>query len=52
MPEEILSLARQSGFDDVHHVSTNDLAARYFSNRTDELRPPSNAEEFLLALKT
>ena len=48
-PDEILSLARECGFKEVRHVSADDLAARYFSDRTDGLRPPRNAEELLVA---
>lgn len=49
MPEEILELARSAGFEDVQHVSADALAQRYFSSRNDGLRPPSNAEELLVA---
>jgi len=49
MPEEMLSLARAAGFRKVEHVSADDLAERYFANRTDGLRPPSNSEELLVA---
>ena len=48
-PEEMLSLARNAGFKDVRHVSAAMLAERYFSGRTDGLRPPRNAEERLVA---
>ncbi|WP_342375165.1 class I SAM-dependent methyltransferase [Myxococcus stipitatus] len=48
-PGEMLDLARQSEFRDVLHVSAADLAERYFAGRSDGLRPPNNAEEFLLA---
>jgi methyltransferase (TIGR00027 family) len=48
-PEEMLTLARDAGFGDVRHVSSAHLAERYFSNRTDGLRPPYNAEELLVA---
>ncbi|HEY4238517.1 MAG TPA: class I SAM-dependent methyltransferase [Kofleriaceae bacterium] len=48
-PAEVLDLARSCGFRDVSHVSADALAARYFSNRTDGLRPPSNSEELLVA---
>lgn len=49
MPDEMLALAREAGFKQVQHVSANTLAERYFANRTDGLRPPSNAEELLVA---
>jgi methyltransferase (TIGR00027 family) len=49
MPMEILTLARESGFKDVQHVSAAYLTQRYFANRTDGLRPPNNAEELLVA---
>lgn len=48
-PEEMLALARESGFRDVRHVSAADLAQRYFAGRTDGLRPPNNSEELLVA---
>jgi len=48
-PDELLQLARAAGFREVHHVSASDVAQRYFANRSDGLRPPSNGEEILLA---
>lgn len=48
-PHEILALARDAGFREARHVSAADLARRYFEDRRDGLRPPSNAEELLLA---
>jgi methyltransferase (TIGR00027 family) len=48
-PEEMISLARDAGFKDIRHVSAATLAERYFSGRTDGLRPPKNAEELLVA---
>jgi methyltransferase (TIGR00027 family) len=48
-PAEMLALAREAGFPDVQHVSAAALAQRYFAGRTDGLRPPSNAEELLVA---
>ncbi|MGA3247151.1 MAG: class I SAM-dependent methyltransferase [Paraburkholderia sp.] len=48
-PPEIQALAREAGFRAVRHVSAADLTQRYFSGRTDGLRPPSNAEELLVA---
>ena len=49
MPTEILAMAREAGFRDVQHVSAADLTQRYFADRADGLRPPSNSEEFLVA---
>lgn len=49
MPEDLLTLAREAGFSQVEHISADDLALRYFANRTDKLRPPSNSEELLIA---
>jgi O-methyltransferase involved in polyketide biosynthesis len=48
-PEEMVGLARDAGFKDARHVSSVSLAERYFSGRTDGLRPPRNAEELLVA---
>lgn len=48
-PDEIVTMARDAGFKKVTHVSAADLAARYFAGRADGLRPPNNAEEFLVA---
>jgi methyltransferase (TIGR00027 family) len=48
-PTEMLELAREAGFREVQHVSADEIALRYFSNRSDGLRPPSNSEEFLIA---
>ena len=48
-PAEMLALARESGFQQVEHVSAETLTQRYFAGRTDGLRPPSNAEELLVA---
>ena len=47
-PHEMLELAREAGFRDVRHVSGGSLAARYFADRTDGLRP-SSGEDLLLA---
>lgn len=47
-PEEMLDLAREAGFSDVGHVSGADLAQRYFSGRSDGLRP-STGEDLLVA---
>jgi methyltransferase (TIGR00027 family) len=48
-PPEMLTLAREAGFREVHHVSAAILTQRYFAGRTDGLRPPNNAEELLVA---
>ncbi len=48
-PAQMLALAREAGFKEVRHVSAADLAQRYFSGRTDGLRPPNNSEELLIA---
>jgi methyltransferase (TIGR00027 family) len=47
-PEEMIALARASGFGDAVHVSSRSLADRYFAGRTDGLRP-STGEDILLA---
>jgi methyltransferase (TIGR00027 family) len=49
-PTEMLALASEAGFRDVRHVSAAALAERYFADRTDGLRPPSNSEELLVAM--
>jgi O-methyltransferase involved in polyketide biosynthesis len=49
-PAEMLALAREAGFGEVRHVSAAALTQRYFSGRTDGLRPPDNAEELLVAV--
>jgi methyltransferase (TIGR00027 family) len=48
-PAEMLALARECGFKKVEHVSADALAERYFAGRPDGLRPPTNAEELLVA---
>jgi len=48
-PAEMLALARDAGFREVQHVSAAMLTERYFAGRTDGFRPPSHAEELLLA---
>ena len=48
-PAEMLTLASAAGFREVRHVSAEMLTERYFSQRADGLRPPSNAEELLVA---
>lgn len=47
-PPEMVALARESGFRDASWVSGADVAQRYFSGRSDGLRP-SHGEEFLVA---
>ena len=48
-PAEMLTMARDTGFKEVRHVSAAALAQRYFAGRTDGLRPPNNSEELLIA---
>ena len=48
-PTEMLTLARQAGLREAHHVPASLLAQRYFTDRADGLRPPDNAEELLIA---
>jgi methyltransferase (TIGR00027 family) len=48
-PAQMLALAYESGFKEVRHVSASHLAQRYFSGRTDGLRPPNNSEELIVA---
>jgi methyltransferase (TIGR00027 family) len=50
-PQEILALAHEAGFGEARHVSADDLARRYFADRTDGLRPPGKAEDLLVATK-
>lgn len=50
MPEEIMGLAREAGFNNVKHISAATLAERYFADRSDGLRPPFNSEELLVAM--
>jgi methyltransferase (TIGR00027 family) len=47
-PPEMLALASDAGFTQAQHVSTADLIQRYFTGRTDGLRP-SSGEAFLVA---
>jgi hypothetical protein len=44
----MLALAREAGFRQAQHVSAADLTQRYFTGRTDGLRPVSG-EAFLVA---
>ncbi|AJF00877.1 class I SAM-dependent methyltransferase [Pandoraea apista] len=48
-PEEMMTFARENGFRHAEHVSAAALTERYFAHRDDGLRPPSNAEELLIA---
>jgi hypothetical protein len=48
-PTEMLTLAREAGFNVVQHVSAAILSERYFAGRIDGLRPPNNSEELLVA---
>jgi methyltransferase (TIGR00027 family) len=47
-PTDMVAVARAAGFADARHVSSDDLAARYFANRSDGLRPYTG-EEILVA---
>ena len=47
-PPQMLALAREAGFRDVQHVSAASLTQRYFTGRTDGLRP-GRAETLLVA---
>ena len=49
-PAQILALATEAGFGEASHISADDLTQRYFAGRADGLRPPSNAEELLIAM--
>jgi methyltransferase (TIGR00027 family) len=48
-PTQMLTLAREAGFREARHVSAAALTERYFSGRTDGLRPPNAGEEMLVA---
>lgn len=47
-PAQMLALAREAGFRRARHISAADLTERYFTDRTDGLRPLSG-ESFLVA---
>ncbi|MFF6777132.1 class I SAM-dependent methyltransferase [Streptomyces sp. NPDC012637] len=47
-PDEMRQAALEAGFARAQHVSPDDLAARYFADRTDGLRLP-RSEQFLVA---
>lgn len=48
-PAEIVQMARDAGFKNAQHVPSGSLAERFFSGRSDGLRPPNSAEELLVA---
>jgi len=47
-PGEMLAMAREAGFRNAEHVAGTTLADRYFTGRSDGLRP-SSGEDFLVA---
>lgn len=47
-PRKLLALATAAGFKGVQHVSSTQLAERYFANRSDGLTP-AGGEELLIA---
>jgi len=47
-PEEIVKLAREAGFREAKHISRDDIIKRYFTGRSDGLKP-SSGEEFIVA---
>jgi len=47
-PGQILQIARDAGFRDARHMPGAELRERYFTGRTDELRP-SSGEDLLIA---
>ena len=47
-PDELLAMARAAGFRDAVHVASGTLADRWFSRRSDGLRP-STGEDILVA---
>jgi methyltransferase (TIGR00027 family) len=49
-PDEMLTLAHDAGFARAEHISSNELAPRYFACRTDGLRP-SSGEDFVVATR-
>jgi methyltransferase (TIGR00027 family) len=50
LPDEIIAQAREAGFRKAEHVSAATLTQRYFAGRPDNLHPPNNAEELLVAM--
>jgi methyltransferase (TIGR00027 family) len=51
-PAEMIELALAAGFARAEHVSAAALTERYFAGRPDGLRPPTNAEELVVASTT
>ena len=47
-PTQELNMARKTGFKEAIHISSANLAQRYFNNRTDGLQPASS-EEIIVA---
>jgi methyltransferase (TIGR00027 family) len=47
-PQDLVTMALEAGFTAAYHVSSPELAQRYFSSRSDGLRP-STGEDFLVA---
>jgi methyltransferase (TIGR00027 family) len=43
-PDELVAMARDAGFHEVEHVSSQMLVMRYFAGRADGLRPSSGEE--------
>ena len=48
--DEIVRLARETGFKEIKTISTKDMTEKYFANRADNLVPASG--EFFLVAKT
>jgi O-methyltransferase involved in polyketide biosynthesis len=46
--DELLTMGRDAGFAETRHVAGRELAGRYFTGRTDGLRP-SSGEELIVA---
>lgn len=49
-PEEMIKLAMDVGFKSVEHQSTSAMTPRYFSNRTDGLKPSTGEELLILSV--
>ena len=47
-PDEVMTMTRDAGFVETRLVSGQELAERYFTGRSDGLRP-SSGEELLVA---
>ncbi len=43
-PDELVTMARDAGFAETRHVPGKDLAERYFTGRSDGLRPSSGED--------